>query len=52
MEDRLGAAVLDVEACKSEQDLVTIYNAYKADFGKDSRFLAACKAKKESFKAA
>ena len=52
MEDRLGAAVLDVEACKSESELITIYKAYEADFGKDSRFLAACKAKKESFKAA
>lgn len=52
MEDRLGAAVLDVEACKSESELIAIYKAYEADFGKDSRFLAACKAKKESFKAA
>lgn len=52
MEDKLGAAVLDVEACKSESELITIYKAYEADFGKDSRFLAACKAKRASFKAA
>lgn len=52
MEDRLGAAVLDVEACKSESELIAIYKAYEADFGKDSRFLAACKAKRASFKAA
>ena len=52
MEDRLGAAVLDVEACKSESELIAIYKAYEADFGKDSRFLAACKAKRQSFKAA
>ena len=52
MEDRLGAAVLDVEACKSESELISIYKAYEADFGKDSRFLAACKAKRASFKAA
>lgn len=52
MEDRLGAAVLDVEACKSESELISIYKAYEADFGKDSRFLAACKAKRQSFKAA
>ena len=51
-DDQLGAAVLDVEACKSESELIAIYKAYEADFGKDSRFLAACKAKKESFKAA
>ena len=52
MEDRLGAAVLDVEACKSESELIAIYKAYEADFGKDSRFLAASKAKRQSFKAA
>ena len=52
MEDRLGAAVLDVEACKSESELIAIYKAYEADFGKDSRFLAACKTKRASFKVA
>ena len=46
LEDKLGAAVLDVEACKSEQDLVTIYNAYKADLGQEKRFLDALKEKK------
>ena len=52
LEDKLGAAVLDVEACKSVQDLESLYHAYKADLGNDSRFLAALKKKKESLIAA
>ncbi len=51
-EDRLGVAVLDIEACKSEQELVSIYHAYKADFEKDKRFLDALSARKNAIKAA
>ena len=51
-EDRLGAAVLDIEACKSEQELVSIYHAYKADFEKDKRFLDALSARKKEILAA
>ena len=40
-DDQLGAAVLDVEACKSEEELKSIYFAYKAQFGTDQRFLDA-----------
>ena len=52
LEDKLGAAVLDVEVCKSVQELESLYHAYKADLGNDSRFLAALKKKKESLIAA
>ena len=52
LEDKLGAAVLDVEACKSVQELESLYHAYKVDLGNDSRFLAALKKKKESLIAA
>lgn len=48
LEDKLGAAILDVEACTSVQELETLYHAYKADLGTDSRFLAALKQKKVS----
>lgn len=47
LEDKLGAAVLDVEACKTEDELITIYNAYKADLGQEKRFVDALKARKE-----
>ena len=47
-EDKLGAAILDVEACKSEDELKAIFFAYKAQFGEDERFMKACKQKKES----
>jgi hypothetical protein len=49
-DDRLGAACLDIEACKTEDELVSIYHAYKADFGKDQRFLDALKSRKEVIK--
>lgn len=45
-EDRLGAAVLDVEACNSEDELKAIWHAYKADFGTNNRFLDALKQRK------
>ena len=48
-DDQLGTAILDVEACKSADELKAIYFAYKAQFGNDSRFLDACKQKKETF---
>ena len=51
-DDRLGAAVLDVEACKSENELRALFKAYEADFGKDSRFIDACKKRKEQINAA
>ena len=47
-DDKLGAAILDVEACKSADELKAIYFAYKAQFGEDERFKNACKQKKES----
>ena len=45
-EDRLGAAVLDVEACNSVDELTAIWHAYKADFGEDARFVDALKERK------
>jgi MFS superfamily sulfate permease-like transporter len=45
-EDRLGAAVLDVEACNSVDELTAIWHAYKADFGEDARFVDALKDRK------
>ena len=47
-DDKLGAAILDVEACKSADELKAIYFAYKAQFGEDERFKNACKQKKVS----
>lgn len=47
-DDQLGAAILDVEACKSADELKAIYFAYKAQFGEDERFKNACKQKKVS----
>ena len=47
-DDKLGAAILDVEACKSADELKAIYFAYKAQFGEDDRFKNACKQKKVS----
>ena len=51
-DDQLGAAVLDVEACKSEDELKSIYFAYKAQFGTDQRFLDALSKRKAQVKAA
>jgi hypothetical protein len=51
-DDQLGAAVLDVEACKSEEELKSIYFAYKAQFGTDQRFLDALSKRKAQVKAA
>ena len=45
-EDRLGAAMLDVEACNSVDELTAIWHAYKADFGEDARFVDALKERK------
>lgn len=49
-EDRLGAAVLDVEACNSVDELTAIWHAYKADFGEDERFVEALKERKAALK--
>ncbi len=49
-EDRLGAAVLDVEACNSVDELTDIWHAYKADFGEDTRFVDALKERKAALK--
>lgn len=49
-EDRLGAAVLDVEACNSVDELIAIWHAYKADFGEDARFVDALKERKAALK--
>ena len=49
-EDRLGAAVLDVEACNSVDELTAIWHAYKADFGEDARFVDALKERKAALK--
>ena len=49
-EDRLGAAVLDVEACNSVDELTAIWHAYKADFGEDTRFVDALKERKAALK--
>ena len=51
-DDQLGAAVLDAEACKSEEELKSLYFAYKAQFGNDKRFLDALSKRKEELKAA
>jgi hypothetical protein len=45
-EDRLGAAVLNVEACNSVDELTAIWHAYKADFGENARFVDALKERK------
>lgn len=45
-DDRLGAAVLDVEACKSMDELKSLYFAYEHDFKNDQRFLDAVNARK------
>ena len=49
-EDRLGAAMLDVEACNSVDELTAICHAYKADFGEDARFVDALKERKAALK--
>lgn len=50
--DQLGAAVLDAAACKSEEELKSLYFAYKAQFGEDQRFLDALSKRKAELKAA
>ena len=45
-EDQLGAAVLDVEACKSVEELKSLYFAYEAQFKDDKRFISAVNARK------
>jgi hypothetical protein len=42
----------EVEACKSEEELKSIYFAYKAQFGTDQRFLDALSKRKAQVKAA
>ena len=51
-DDQLGAAVLDAEACKSEEELKSLYFAYKAQFGNDQRFLDALSKRKAELQAA
>ena len=51
-DDQLGAAVLDAEACKSEEELKSLYFAYKAQFGQDQRFLDALSKRKAELHAA
>ena len=51
-DDQLGAAVLDAEACNSEEELKSLYFAYKAQFGNDQRFLDALSKRKAELKAA
>ena len=51
-DDQLGAAVLDAEACKSEEELKSLYFAYKAQFGQDQRFLDALSKRKAELQAA
>ena len=51
-DDQLGAAVLDAEACKSEEELKSLYFAYKAQFGNDQRFLDALSKRKAELKVA
>ena len=51
-DDQLGAAVLDAEACKSEEELKSLYFAYKAQFGNDQRFLDALSKRKAELHAA
>ena len=46
-EDMLGAAVLDVEACKSVDELTALWYAYKAQFEKEQRFLDALTSRKK-----
>ena len=40
-DDKLGAAVLDVEACKTVDELKSLYFAYEKQFKNDQRFLDA-----------
>ena len=51
-DDQLGAAVLDAESCKSEEELKSLYFAYKAQFGQDQRFLDALSKRKAELKVA
>ena len=45
-EDKLGAAVLDVEGCKTVDELKALYFAYQKEFEKDRRFVDAVNARK------
>ncbi len=45
-EDRLEAAILDVQQCNTEQELTSLYYAYKGDLGKEQRFVDALKERK------
>ena len=45
-EDKLSAAVLDVEACKTVDELKALYFAYQKEFEKDRRFVDAVNARK------
>ena len=45
-EDKLGAAILDVESCKSVDELKSLYFAYQKEFEKDRRFVDAVNARK------
>ena len=45
-DDKLGAAVLDVEACKTIEELKSLYFAYEKQFKNDQRFLDAVNQRK------
>ena len=45
-DDKLGAAVLDVEACKTVDELKSLYFAYEKQFKNDQRFLDAVNQRK------
>lgn len=45
-DDKLGAAVLDVQACETEKQLSALYHAYKGELGEDERFIDALKQRK------
>lgn len=45
-EDKLGAAILDVEACKDVEELRSLYFGYQKEFEKDRRFIDAVNQKK------
>lgn len=45
-DDKLGAAVLDVEACKTVEELKSLYFAYEKQFKNDQRFLDAVNQRK------
>lgn len=49
-DDKLGAAVLDVEACKTVEELKSLYFAYEKEFKKDQRFVDAVNKRKAQLK--